>query len=230
LKPKKEHYQMSEEEKRLAEDVAATASTVSDWRAKIASLESQAAELSSIIAKSTAAREDRALASLLGNADAKAAISTARASQHLAEEELSDVNHYALPAARGALLAAEREEQAAHVALSHYKAGLAKRRRIGLSAKIDVALAALLPLIEEWDAVGLQIANEPGLYPRNAYGTGMGQLDEIVGNRRLRAALSKRFDSVFPNATFDERRKETLEASETRIWNLPPEQPEKKAA
>jgi hypothetical protein len=219
---------MNEEEK-LAADVAATAASVADWKNKIAGLETQSAELNKVVAKAIASREGHALSALLGNSAAKAAIATARASQHLAEEELSDIGH-ALPAAKEALAEAERFAQAAHTALSHYKAGLAKRRRIGLSAKINDVLAALVPLIEEWDAVGAEIANTPGLYAQNMFGSGMSELDEIIGNRRLRAALPARFEKIFPGAMYDEKRKESLFDSETRIWNLPPEQSDKKAA
>jgi hypothetical protein len=210
--------------------VTAATENVSSWRGKIASLESQAAELSGIIAKSTAAREGRALSSLLGDPAAKAAITKARAEQHLAQEELADIARYALPAAQEALLAAEREAQSARTALAHHQADLMKRERIQIAAQIDDAIAALLLLVDKFDSVGASIANVPDLYPLNAFGTGMGQLDEIRGDRRLRAAISKRFEKIYPGAGFDEKRKESLFDSETRIWNLPPEQSDKKAA
>jgi hypothetical protein len=56
----------------------------------------------------------------------------------------------------------------------------------------------------------------------------MGQLDEIRGDRRLRAAISKRFEKIFPGAGFDEMRKEKLQDSEARVWSLP--EPATKAA
>jgi hypothetical protein len=217
-------------EEKLTADVAATAASVADWKSRIAGLETQTAQLNDIITKATAHRENSALSSLLGSVDAKNVITRARFQQREAEEEIADISRYAIPAARESLAEAERFAQAAHTALSHYKAGLAKRRRIGLSAKINDMLAALVPLIEEWDAVGAEIANTPGLYAQNMFGSGMSELDEIIGNRRLRAALPARFEKIFPGAMFDEKRKESLLDSEVRIWNLPPEQPEQKAA
>jgi hypothetical protein len=219
---------MNEEEK-LSVTATSAAAFVADWKSRIAGLETQAGELNGVVTKAIASREGHALSALLGDSKAKFAIATARSAQHEAEQELGDIGH-ALPAAKEALAEAERFAQAAHVALSHYKAGLAKRRRIGLSAKINDVLAALVPLIDEWDAVGIEIANTPGLYAQNMFGSGMSELDEIIGNRRLRAALPARFEKIFPGAMFDEKRKESLFDSETRIWNLPPEQSDKKAA
>jgi hypothetical protein len=217
-------------EKQLEAAVTATAAVEADWRGKIGALEANVATLNDIITKTTNAREDRALASLLGNPDAKAAIAKARSQQHEAEQELADISRYALPAAKEALAAAEREAQTARTALSHYQADLLKRQRIGIAAQIDDAIAALLLLVEKFDSVGASIANTPDLYPLNAFGTGMGQLDEIRGDRRLRAAISKRFEKIYPGAGFDEKRKESLLDSEVRIWNLPPEQPATQAA
>jgi hypothetical protein len=214
-------------EKELEDAVTAASSTVSDWRIKVASLEAQRAELDGVVTRAIASREGLALSALLGDSKAKGAIAAARTAQNLAEEELKDIGH-ALPAAKEALAAAEREEQATHVALSHYQAALLKRQRIGIAAKIDDAIAALLPLIQEFDDVGQQIANTPGLYAKNMFGSGMGQLDEIRGDRRLRAAISKRFEKIFPGAGFDEMRKEKLQDSEARVWSLP--EPATKAA
>jgi hypothetical protein len=54
--------------------------------------------------------------------------------------------------------------------------------------------------------------------------------DSAIGLRRVRAALSKCFDRIFPNAQHDEMRKESLATTEERHWNLPPIESETKAA
>lgn len=217
-------------QKSLEKAVAEAEAVVTGWQAKISALESQAAELNTIVTKAIASREGHALSALLGDANAKAAILKARSDQGSAEQNLADIGH-AVPAARAQLASAEIAAQSARTALSHHQADLLKRQRIGVAAKISDMFAALAPLIDEFDDLGMQIANTPDLFPRNMFGTGsLGQLDEVIGHRRLRAALPARFEKIFPGALFDEKRKESLFDSEVRIWNLPPEQPEKKAA
>jgi hypothetical protein len=220
---------MSEEEK-LAADVAATSSTVSDWRSKIASLESQAAELNGVVTKAIASREGHALSALLGDARAKAAISSARASQHLAEEELADVINYAIPASKTALAAAEAAAASARGALAKHRAEIEIRRRIGIAAKVDAAIAALAAALKEFDDSGTGITSLDVL-PHGMFGSSaISRFEEIVGARRVRSALPKSFIRFYPGALHEEMPAASLEASETRIWNLPPEQPEKKAA
>jgi hypothetical protein len=224
---------MTEADK-LAADVEAKTAIMTSCSDAIGTLETQAGELGRIIARSTTSREDKALASIMGNADAKAAIVKARAEQALAQEELADIVRYALPAAKAAFAEAEAAVKSAHNALSQYHAGLLKRRRIVVTKDIDHVLRAmLLPLIEELDDLGQGIANATPQAPSMFGTSNIGQLAEIVGDRRLRAAIAfamgPRIERIYRTG-YDEMKAEPLASSEARVWSLPPEHPESKAA
>jgi hypothetical protein len=220
-------------EDKLAAEVDRTAAVVADWRNKIAGLETTAVELGQIISKATAAREGRALSSLLGDAAAKAAITSARAQQREAEEELADIVRYGMPSAQEALAEAETAAKSAHAALSHYHTGILKRERIGVTKELDHVLSAMvLPLILRLDDLGEAIANATPQAPSMFGTSNIGQLAEIVGDRRLRAAIAfamgTRIERIYRTG-YDEMKAETLASSESRVWSLPPDQSEKAA-
>jgi hypothetical protein len=212
----------------LEKAIAETAATVVDWKSKIAGLEKQSAELNGVVTKATASRQNFALLALLGDAKAKAAISSARTAQNLAEEDLADIGH-ALPAAKAALAEAEATARSARVALAHYQADLVKRHRTRVAGRLDALFAEVAAVLAEFDATGKEIANTVDILPAaNMFGTSsIGRMDEIIGNRRLRAAVAAamgtRLEKAYPGAGFDEMRKEKLQDSETRIWALPDE-------
>lgn len=214
--------------KHLAEEVAATARAVSDWRSKIASLEGQARELNGVIAKSSAAREGRALSSLLGDPAAKADIARARSQQHEAEQELADIVRYALPAAMEALAVAEREAQGARTALTQYRTDILRRQRIAVAGDLDKAIAEFERVYRKYELLGREIANMPDAVAMTS-SFGMLNHEGVVGLRRVAAALPKFVALFFPGAMHDELKKEPLALTEARFWNLAPEQSAKAA-
>jgi hypothetical protein len=217
------------DEKTLQDAVTETVSAVSDWKEKNRSLDAQARDLDGIITAATTHREDKALSALLGDANAKAAIAKARAQQYEAEQELADIARYAKPAAAEALAAAEIAAQSARGALARHQAEIEMRRRIGIAAKIDAAIAALAAALKEFDAAGSEIASLDVL-PRDMFGSSsISRTEEIAGSRRIRAALPKSFLRYYPGALLEERPAMSLEASETAVWSLPDE-PAAKAA
>ena len=220
--------------KELERRVEETAGAVAHWQQNKARIETSIADATARRAKAASVRKAVALDASLGNPKAIADLAQARAEHAAATGDLADLGDAQNDAAPK-LAEAEAADLSARAALSHYHTGLLKRRRIGVTKQIDTVLVtALLPLIEELDDLGEQIANATPQAPSMFGTSNIGALAEIVGDRRLRAALEKhfgkRFEKIFPGALYDEKRKESLFDSETRIWNLPPEQPIDKAA
>ena len=67
----------------------------------------------------------------------------------------------------------------------------------------------------------------PDVVPHNMFG--IASNEHALGPRRVRAALPKLFDRVYPNAQHDEMKKENLATTEARQWNLRPIESEKAA-
>jgi hypothetical protein len=53
---------------------------------------------------------------------------------------------------------------------------------------------------------------------------GVSNHDDAIGLRRVRAALPKLFDRIYPSAVFHEMKKEVLASAEARHWNLAAEE------
>jgi hypothetical protein len=136
---------------------------------------------------------------------------------------------HALPAARAALAEAEAAAKSTRAALARFQAEIEMRRRIGIAAKVDAAIAALAAALKEFDGSGQEIAGLD-LLPHGMFGTAsISRVDEIAGARRIRAALPKTFLRYYPGALHEERPAMSLEASEIQVWSLP-EKPAAKAA
>jgi hypothetical protein len=215
---------MSNDEQKLQDAVTATASTVSDWRSKIASLESQAAELNGVVAKAIASREDKALPALLGNSNAKFAISTARTAQQAAEEDLRDISH-ALPQLDNAL----RDAAAARRALALVQAGKLMRQRVAAAAMIDQGNAMSASGYSDFERLGKELQNFPDL--DIGHGGSLSHHENVTGYRRIAASLPPFFLKLFPGIWNSDPRR-SLAESEAAFWQLPPEEnaDDKKAA
>jgi hypothetical protein len=203
----------------LEEAVAAAAETVTDWRAKIASIEEKIAAEDRAIAIAKQHREQHALAATLGDANAIAAIKKARSEQLNAEQILADLR-IALPAAAAELVAAEKAAESARRALAKLQAEEIMRKRIEVAAELDVAVATVARLYGDYEKLGREIVNMPDILPRSV--AGVSNFEAAIGARRVRASLPAFFWRLFPGAINDEMKQESLATSEARFWNLPP--------
>ncbi len=93
------------------------------------------------------------------------------------------------------------------------------RQRIDVGAQIDVVIAEFARLYGEYEKLGAQIVNMDTM-PRTMHGGA--DYEGAVGARRLRAALPRFLEQVFPNSLHDEQKKESLATTEARFWNLAP--------
>ena len=99
------------------------------------------------------------------------------------------------------------------------------RERVALAGQIDSVIANLTQLLIEFEGLGREISNADTR--TNMFG--MSNHEGAIGLRRVRAALPKIFDRIFPNSQYDETKKEPLARSEADHWNLPPVGSEKAA-
>jgi hypothetical protein len=165
------------------------------------------------------------MAARLGNETAIAAIKHARSEQHTAEQDIVDLQ-LALPEAQAQLASAERAAASARHAVAKVIAEQKMRVRVEVAGKIDAAIADFTRLFNEYEKLGHEIINTDVL-PQQMFGSV--NHDGAIGLRRVRAALSKPFDRIMPNALRDEMNKEDLATSEARHWNLAPIESEKAA-
>jgi hypothetical protein len=167
----------------------------------------------------TKAREESALAAALGESVAVAAVKKARADQHEAEQHLAELSAIALPAAREHLASAEREAAAARNAIAKVRAEEEMRKRIATASEFDAVVAEFARVFAEFLKQGRNIIDMPDALPRNMHG--MTNFDEVIGLRRVAAALPPFVQKLFPGSPYDEIKKEPLATSEARYWNLP---------
>jgi hypothetical protein len=212
-------------QKHLDAEVSRTAAVVADWRRSVADIETQIHVANRALLEAQKVREDHALKAAIGETAAIAAVKRARSEQHNAEEIIGDLS-LSLPQAQAKLADAEKAAGAARHALAKLHAEGLMRKRIDLSGEIDSVVAGLTPLLIEFEKLGREIANTPGILPSNMFG----MVNHDDGLRRVRACLPKLFDRIYPNALHDEQKKEALKISEARHWNLPPIESETKAA
>jgi hypothetical protein len=197
---------------------------VADWRRSVATIEGQLHAAGLTLTKAKEDREAHAMSARLGDATAKAAIARARTETHAAEQDVIDLQ-IALPESQTQLASAEREAAAARHALAMAKARERMKERIVVAGEIDAVIADLTKLIVKFEGLGQEISNTDSR--TNAFG--MSNHESAIGLRRVRAALPKIFDRIYPNAAYDEMKKEKLSTAEAAHWNLPPEHDEKAA-
>jgi hypothetical protein len=211
---------------RLEKHVTEKSAIVSEWKRSAAAIETELNTANASLARAKGNRETNAMSARLGDAAAIAAIKLARGEQHVAEQDIVDLQ-LALPEAQAQLALAERNAESARRELAQHHAQQLQRSRIEVAGKIDAEIAELTRLLNEFEKLGHAIANMDAI-PRNLYG--MADHEGAIGLRRVRAALPKFFDRVYPNALHDENMKENLAISEARHWNLAAIESETKAA
>jgi chromosome segregation ATPase len=202
----------------LEKTIADTAKAVEGWQSNIKKIESQIANAHSRLEKSEAQRKRFALDASLGNAQATAAISAARAEAAAAAGDVNDLGH-ALSQAKARLIEAEGEAKRARHELGRFEAMCRMRERVKAAARIDAVISEFSAALAEFDKLGRQIANMPGVLASDRLGsTSISQMEEIQGNRRMRSALPQVFLRFFPGALHEERPKMDLEKSEIQTW------------
>jgi chromosome segregation ATPase len=215
-------------QKHLEQKVAETAGAVDLWKKNQVRIEAAISDANDRLAKAAAHRKASALDASLGNPKATAELAQARAEHAAAQGDLADLGN-ALNDAVAKLAEAEVAARSARAALARFQAEIEMRRRIGLAARVDAAIAALADALKEFDAAGSEITSLDAL-PHGMMGSSaISRTEEIAGNRRIRAALPKSFLRYFPGSLHEERPAQSLEASETAVWSLPAE-PTAKAA
>ena len=211
----------------LEKQIAETAKIVESWQSNIAAIESQIANANSRLANSESQRKRFALDASLKNPDAIAGIAKARAEQSAAEGDQADLSH-ALSQAKARLIEAESEAKIARNNLAKFEAEVLMRKRVDVAGQLDEVIAEFVRLHSAYEKLGNEIVNMDVL-PQHAHGI-TNHHDGALGARRVRAALPKLFDRVYPNALHDESTKEKLATTEARHWNLPPVETTTKAA
>ena len=202
----------------LDKSIADTAKVVESWKSNIEAIEAQIANAHSRLEKSETQRKRFALDASLKNPDAIAGIAKARADQSAAEGDQADLRH-ALSEAAARLIEAEREAKIARHELGRFEAMCLIRERVKVAARIDAVISEFSAAFAEFDNLGRQIANMPGVLASDTLGsTSISQMEEIQGNRRMRSALPQVFLRFFPGALHEERPKMDLEKSEIQTW------------
>ena len=204
----------------LQQRVEDTAAVVQAWGSAISRLEAELNTANLAVMRAKKQRETHALKAAMSDEAALAAVKQARIEQQSAEATIGDIE-ISLPQARAELASAEREAAGARRAVARVMAEQLMKKRIEVSGRIDSVIADLLtPLLDEYEKLGGEIVNMPDVVSRSIFGVASNET--ALGLRRVRAALPKIFDRIFPNAQYDEMRKGPLEKSEAEHWNLPP--------
>ena len=212
----------------LQQRVEDTAAVVQAWGSAISRLEAELNTANLAVMRAKKQRETHALKAAMSDEAALAAVKQARIEQQSAEATIGDIE-ISLPQARAELASAEREAAGARRAVARVMAEQLMKKRIEVSGRIDSVIADLLtPLLDEYEKLGGEIVNMPDVVSRSIFGVASNET--ALGLRRVRAALPKIFDRIFPNAQYDEMRKGPLEKSEAEHWNLPPVDEASKAA
>ena len=214
---------MQELEKRVAE----TAAVVADWQRSIAAIETQLHTANLALTRAKGHRETNAMSARLGDATAIAAIKHARSEQHAAEQDIVDLQ-IALPEAQAQLASSERDAASARHRLAKLLAEGKMKERIAVAGELDVAIANLARLYDEYSRLGREIVNMPDALPQNSFV--MVNHEGAMGARRVAAAMPPFVQKLFPGSLHDEQKKEPLAVTEARHWNLAPEKPDVKAA
>jgi hypothetical protein len=213
---------------RLEKRVAETAAVVTEWKGTIAKITTEINNANVAHANAKKTREEHGLKAAMGDANSVSEITHARSSQTSAEQTIADLADIALPAATTHLANAERAAASARRNLAQYHAGLLQRRRVEVAGEIDSVIADFVRLFGEFEKLGHEIANSEVMPQQNMFGSV--SHDGAIGLRRVRAALPKFLDGVYPNSLHDEAKKEALAITEARQWALAPVAVETKAA
>jgi hypothetical protein len=92
------------------------------------------------------------------------------------------------------------------------------KERLKAAARIDAILADFAEAHAAYEKLGREILAVPGIIPANIHGMTNALVDQVVGDRRLRAALPAGFiRRFFPTAIFDEQRPMQLMDSELQV-------------
>ena len=203
----------------LEHAITEAAKRVASWTANAKKIEQQIAAAKGRIATADNQRKQSALAASLGDRAAIGELAAARAVHATAVGDLADLGQ-ALNDAAAKLWEAEAEAKGARNTLAKFEADVLKRKRVALASEIDKTVATLASQYREYEQLGNEIVNMDVL-PQHAHRI-TNRHDGALGARRVRAALPKLFDRVYPNALHDESTKEPLATTEARHWNLPP--------
>jgi hypothetical protein len=209
----------------LEKSIAEAEAKVADWRRSVATIEGQLHAAGLTLTKAKEDREKHAMSARLGDATAIAAIKHARGEQHTSEQDIVDLQ-LSLPQAQAQLAIAEKNAASARHAVAKVIAEQKMRARIEVCRKIDAVIAEFTSLFNLYEKLGHEIINADVMPQQNMFGTA----NQDGSLRRMRAALPKCLDRVYPNAIYDEMKKESLDATEARQWNLPPNETDTKAA
>lgn len=213
----------------LEKAVADTSLAACEWVANRAKIEAQISDADARRAKASELRQRHALNASLGDPHAISEIAKARSDSATAEGDLRDLQQ-AMIAAGVRLVEAENEAKIARSHLARFEVEILQRERIDVAGEIDKAIAQLAALCSRYEKLGREIINMPDAMAVLPNMHGISNFDGAMGARRLRAALPAFVQTLYPGSNHDEQKKEPLAMSEARFWNLPPEQPEKKAA
>jgi hypothetical protein len=193
---------------------------VRNWKGTVAQISTELNSASADIHKAKDTRATHALKAAMGDSHAVSEIKAARSAEAEATAKLADFA-VALPAAEQELATASKVEAAARHELVRFEAGCLARERIEAAAVIDALISKLSAAFSDFDKLGVQIGNMPGLLPENPLMSGMSisRTEEIRGDQRVRSSLPKLWLRFFPGALHSERAMSTLEASEMLIWS-----------
>jgi hypothetical protein len=211
----------------LEKAVADTAAIVSDWRTKLAQLETKLATENHAITIAKQHRQQHALASTLGDQNAVAAIKKARSEQHEAEQRAADLS-IALPEARLRLAAAETAAESARHELAKLHGEKIMRARVAAAARMDAAFAESAAAYSDFERLGRELQSFPDL--NLAVSGNMSFYEGATGFRRIAASLPLFFLKLFPTTWSNSDARQSLAKSELDFWQLPPEPEKAKAA
>jgi plasmid replication initiation protein len=201
---------------------------VAEWKNTIAKIETGINVANLALANAKKTREEHGLKAAMGDPNSVSEVKAARSAQTSAEQTITDLAEIALPAATEHLATAERNAAGARRAVAKLIAEGLMQQRIIVAGKIDEVISDFARLFGEYEKLGHAIANSEVMPQQNMFGSV--SHDGAIGLRRVRAALPKFLDGVFPNSLHDEAKKEALAITEARQWGLAPEQSETKAA
>jgi hypothetical protein len=202
----------------LEQQVTDSAAVVQAWSNAIARLETELNTANLAVLRAKKQREAHGLKAAMGDAVAQAAVRDARQEQQSAEATIGDLE-ISLPQARTELASAEKAAAGARAELAGFMARHLMRKRVEVACKIDSAIADLAKLLLEFESLGRDISNADTR--TNMFGMSSNH-ESAIGLRRVRAAFGgKIFDRIFPNAQYDEMKKQSLATAEATHWNLP---------
>jgi uncharacterized membrane protein YccC len=211
----------------LEKQVDDTSIVVADWRRSIAAIDTQINNTNAALLRAKKQREVHALAASLGDATAIAEIKHARSEQNTAEQSLGDLQ-IALPEAQAQLAVAEKAAEGARHQLAKLHGEKIMRQRVVAAGRMDAAFAEAASAYNDFERLGRELQAFPDL--NLSQGGTMSFYEGATGFRRIAASLPTFFLKLFPTSWSNSDPRRPLAESEQHFWQLPPEQPEAKAA